>query len=65
MREVCRDWKEKTVAPGADGANVMLGERNGVYGLLEQEIPQIIKVHCIANRLELSFADTLSEVPVL
>jgi len=32
---VCRDWKEKTVALGADGANVMLGERNGVYGSLK------------------------------
>ena len=65
MTEVCRDWKKKTVALGADGANVMLRERNGVHGLLKQEIPHIIKVHCIAHRLELSFADTLSEVPVL
>lgn len=65
MREVCRDWKEKTVALGADGANVMLGEISGVYGLLKQEIPHIIKVHCITHRLELSFADTLSDVSVL
>lgn len=65
MTEVCRDWKEKTVALGADGANVMLGEISGVYGLLKQEIPHIIKVHCVAHRLELSFADTLSDVPVL
>ena len=62
MTEVCRDWKEKTVALGADGANVMLGEISGVYGLLEQEIPHICKVHYIAHRLELSFADTLSDV---
>ena len=54
MTEVCRDWKEKTVALGADGANVMLGEISGVYGLLKQEIPHIIKVHCVAHRLELS-----------
>ena len=59
MTEVCGDWKEKTVALGADGANVMLGEISGVYGLLKQEIPHIIKVHCVAHRLELSFADTL------
>ena len=65
MTEVCRDWKEKTVALGADGANVMLGEISGVYGLLKQEIPHIMKVHCVAHRLELSFADTLSDVPVL
>lgn len=65
MTEVFRDWKEKTVALGADGANVMLGEISGVYGLLKQEIPHIMKVHCVAHRLELSFADTLSDVPVL
>lgn len=65
MTEVCRDWKEKTLVLGADGASVMLRERNGVYGLLKQEISHIIKVHCIAHRLELSFADTLSEVRVL
>ena len=65
MTEVCRDWKEKTVALEADGANVMLGEISGVYGLLKQEIPHIMKVHCVAHRLELSFADTLSDVPVL
>ncbi|CAH3166703.1 unnamed protein product [Pocillopora meandrina] len=65
MTEMCRDWKEKTVALGADGANVILGEISGVYGLLKQEIPHIIKVHCVAHRLELSFADTLSDVPVL
>ena len=65
MGEVCRDWKEKRVSLGADGTNVILGERNGVYGLLRQEIPRIIKVHRIAHRLELSFADTLSEVAVL
>ena len=53
------------MALGADGANVMLGEISGVYGLLKQEIPHIIKVHCVAHRLELSFADTLSDVPVL
>ena len=65
MTEVCRNWKAKTVALGADGANVMLGEISGVYGLLKQEIPHIFKEHCVAHRLELSFADTLSDVPVL
>lgn len=65
MGEVCRDWKEKAVAMRAGGANAMLGERNSVYGLLTQDIPHIIRVQCIAHRLELSFADTLSEVAVL
>ena len=65
MGELCRDWKERTVALGADGAAVMLGEKSGVYALLQREIPHVIKVHCIAHRLELSFADTLSAVPIL
>ena len=51
MTGVCRDWKEKTVALGPDGANVMLGKLSGVYALLKQEIPHIIKVHCVAYRL--------------
>ena len=41
----------------------MLEEISGVYGLLKQEIPHITKLDCIAHRLELSFADTLSDVP--
>ena len=43
----------------------MLGEKSGVYALLKHEIPHIIKAHCTAHRLELSFADTLSAVPIL
>ena len=41
----------------------MLGDTGGVFSLLKQEIPHLIKVHCIAHRLELAFADTLSTVP--
>ena len=48
---------------GSDGAPVMLGDRGGVFALLKQEIPHLIKVHCIAHRLELAFADTLLAVP--
>ena len=62
MAELYRDWKDKTVALGADGAAVMLGEKSGVYALLKHEIPHVIKLHCIAHRLELSFANT---VPIL
>ena len=65
MAELCRDWKDKTVALGADGAAVMLGEKRGVYALLKHEIPHIIKVHCTVHRPELSFADTPSSVPIL
>ena len=48
---------------GSDGAPVMLGDRGGVFALLKQEIPHLIKVHCIAHRLELAFADILLAVP--
>jgi len=41
----------------------MLGDRGGVFALLKREIPHLIKVHCIAHRLELAFADTLLAVP--
>ena len=60
MAELCRDWKDKTVALGAHGA-----EKGCVYAPLKHEIPHIIKVHCIAHRLELSITDTLSAVPIL
>ena len=48
---------------GSDGAIVMLGDRDRVFALLKQEIPHLIKVHCIAHHLELAFADTLLTVP--
>ena len=65
MTDVCENWKEKTVALGSDGAAVMVGEVGGVYALLKQDIPHLIKVHCIAHRLELAFADTVKAIPKL
>lgn len=43
----------------------MLGDRGGVYALLKQGIPHLIKLHCIAHRLELAFLDTLLAIPDL
>jgi len=43
---------------GSDGLSVMLRDR-GVFALLKQEIPHLIKVHYVAHRLELAFDDTL------
>ena len=63
MEDICDGWKNRAVAMGSDGAPVMLGDRGGVFALLKQEIPHLIKVHCIAHRLELAFADTLLAVP--
>ena len=41
----------------------MLGDTGEVFSLLKQEIPHLIKVHCITHCLKLAFADTLSSVP--
>ena len=65
MTNVCKNWKEKTVALGSDGTNVMVGEVGGVYALFKKDIPHLIKVHCIAHRLELAFADTVKAIKEL
>ena len=50
-------WKEKTVGLGTDGASVMVGEEMGVAGLLRQEIPWLINVHCLSHILQLAAKD--------
>ena len=65
MSNVCDNWKEKVVALGTDGAAVMVGEVGGVFALLKRDIPHLIKVHCIAHRLELASADTVKAIPEL
>ena len=65
MTDICENWKEKAVALGSDGASVMVGDVGGVYALLKRDIPHLIKVHCIAHRLELAFSDTVKAVPHL
>ena len=65
IRDVCDNWKEKAVALGTDGAAVMVGEVGGVFALLKRDIPHLIKVLCIAHRLELAFADTVKAIPEL
>ena len=64
MSDVCDTWKEKVVALGTDRAAVMVGEV-GVFALLKRDIPYLIKVHCIPQRLELAFADTVKAAPEL
>ena len=65
MSDVCHNWKEKVVALGTDGAPVMVGEVGGVFALLKCDFPHLVKVHCIAHRLELAFADTVKAIPEL
>ena len=47
MADICDGWKNRAVAMGSDGAPVMLGDGGGVFALLKQEIPHLIKLHCI------------------
>ena len=43
---------------GSDWASNMTGHKTGISALLRQEIgSDIINVHCLAHRLELSFRD--------
>ena len=54
------EWEElcpKLIALGCDGASVTTGHRNGLFGLLKQEQPSVVLIHCLAHRLELAFCD--------
>ena len=39
---------------GVDGASVNLGKRQGVAAILKREISNLIDIHCLSHRLELS-----------
>lgn len=45
------------VATAADGASVNFGVKAGVLTLLQETMPWMLKVHCVAHRLELAIAD--------
>ena len=47
----------KLIALGCDGASVTTGHRNGLFGLLKQEQPSVVLIHCLAHRLKLAFCD--------
>ena len=50
----------------SDGAAVMMGEKNGVAGLMKQQSnPFLQNVHCIAHRLALVTSQAAKEVPDL
>ena len=51
---------EKLASICTDGAPVMVGETNGLAGLLRRSNPQIVNFHCICHRLALATVDTLS-----
>lgn len=52
------DLSKSLVASAADGAAVNFGEINGVMKKLKQQhAPWMIKIHCMAHRLELALND--------
>ncbi|KAJ8399635.1 hypothetical protein AAFF_G00410460 [Aldrovandia affinis] len=48
-----KDWKQKLVGFGTNGAPVMVGRRGGVSTLLREEVPHLINIQCFAHGLEL------------
>lgn len=44
-------------ATAADGAAVNFGKTNGVLTKLQESVPWMLKVHCVAHRLELCLKD--------
>ena len=58
-QEDCKlDVGNSVVAAAADGAAVNFGSRGGVLTKLQASpAPWLVKVHCIAHRLELSLKD--------
>ena len=61
------EYTKMMIGFGSDGANVMLGERQGVIKLLREEgqAPWVLSVWCLAHRLQLAvkdcFKDTYSD----
>lgn len=50
----------KLVGLGSDGASNMVGKKGGLAALLRENVSnEIVNVHCLAHRLELSFRDVL------
>ena len=56
------NWKDGLVACGSDGASVMTGVRNGVIAKLRQDVPWLIRIHCVAHKLELAVLDGIKDV---
>ena len=54
---------KKMLGFGSDGANVMMGERQGVISLLKEEghAPWVLSVWCLAHRLELAVKDCFKD----
>lgn len=54
-----QDWSRKLVGFGSDGADVMVGQNNGVAKLLKEIQPCVQTVHCLIHRLEMAYKAAL------
>nr|XP_056704207.1 zinc finger protein 862-like [Euleptes europaea] len=54
-----QDWARKLVGFGSGGAEVMVGQNNGVAKLLKEIQPCVQSVHCLVHRLEMAYKTTL------
>lgn len=51
------EWKKNLIGFGADGASINFGRKEGIYTKLNDEMPWLLGVHCVAHRLELAAKD--------
>ena len=59
------EWRDRLVGFGADRAAVMLGRSRGVAALLQEDVPHMVEIHCVAHRLELGILDATKQETVL
>lgn len=60
--ELGDDWAQNLCGFTSDGVSVLQGHKNGVRALLSKDQPQLLSIHCMAHRLELSIKDSVSSV---
>nr|XP_006822498.1 PREDICTED: zinc finger protein 862-like [Saccoglossus kowalevskii] len=53
----------RMVGFGADGANVMASDMNGVTGLIHQDNPYSVCIHCVCHRLHLAVSQACKNIP--
>ena len=63
MHEEDQNWEDKTACLGTAGDTLMVGQHGGVFGILKQDIPSLVTVHCVPHKLESGLKDTLAPLP--
>ena len=65
VKEVAATYKfgmRKVVGHGTDGASVMASNLNGVNGLLMNDNPHLVFVHCVCHRLNLAVSQACAGI---